>query len=107
MRTPWGESDYDDQVAEGVVSVSTPSHGGILVAKAVAEATLSRDAWAIGQEFGLWLAFEEDCAWAAVAYEHPEWFVGIWTNAPSEERIKMLASETLARWYPEYRGEER
>lgn len=104
MLTPWGKSQTSEKMAEGVYEVTTAGHGGILVGKQVAREKLSEQAQAIGREFGSWLAFEEDCAWAAVAYEHPEWFVGLFTPSMTEERIKMQAGDTLARWYPEYRG---
>lgn len=29
MYTPWGQSDSKEKLAEGIVSYSTPSHGGI------------------------------------------------------------------------------
>jgi hypothetical protein len=29
MFTPWGKADFVSTLADGVVSVSTPSHGGI------------------------------------------------------------------------------
>ena len=29
MNTPWGHSDGKEKLAEGIISYSTPSHGGI------------------------------------------------------------------------------
>lgn len=29
MYTPWGQSDKQSTLAEGIIEVSTPSHGGI------------------------------------------------------------------------------
>lgn len=75
MMTPWGQADYTRKAREGVYSVGTPGHGGVLVGRGVARQHLSAQAQAIGQPFGSWLAFEEDCDWAAVGYEQPDWLL--------------------------------
>jgi hypothetical protein len=33
MRTPWGSSDYQKQIAKGITRVSTPRHGGFYLSK--------------------------------------------------------------------------
>ncbi len=63
METPWGQSDSKEVLAEGIVSYSTPSHGGIrlslerqrelsLVFKAADNYLRTLEWW------------EEDCDWA-------------------------------------------
>ena len=77
MRTPWGRSDTVDRPCDGVYAVTTPSHGGFLVDKAWAAANLTAAAQAEGESFGEFLAFEEDCGWAFLVFEHPELEIAI------------------------------
>lgn len=102
MITPWGKADYPDKLTHGVYSVDTPSHGGVLIGKRVARKLLSPRALTIGQPFGAYLAYEEDCDMAVVMYEKPEWFVEIIRRHPPAEEIKQRAAECLERWHPEY-----
>ena len=76
MRTPWGNADQVYTLAEGIVDVSTPSHGGIMVHKRVST-FLSAEALRIADSFGDWLVFEEDCAFAAVYADCP----ALWRQA--------------------------
>src|SRR5690606_28528957 len=64
---PSGVADYAREFAEGIVFYGTPSHGGF---KLSAE-RLARMHPAL-REKGGW--FEEDCAWAKVAFAFPECF---------------------------------
>ena len=70
MRTPWGESQDIDTIADGITFASTASHGGIL---------LSEERYAQMPEKyrktfagGRW--YEEDCDWAKVAVTFPDCF---------------------------------
>ncbi|MEI2384738.1 hypothetical protein [Breoghania sp. JC706] len=85
VHTPWGVADYAREYAEGIVFYSTPSHGGFkLSAERLAQmhtALREKDGW-----------FEEDCAWAKVAFAFPEWF----TDAQHEAAIR-----TLKDWCPD------
>lgn len=106
MYTPWGHADGQHSVARGVWVVDTPSHGGIMIRTRTAERVLSDAARVIGELWGRdheWLAFEEDCAYAVVVYEHPEWFRRAYLpyDLPDEQR-KATALETIKRWYPMY-----
>ena len=74
MPTPWGKADCKVRIAKGVYEVSTPGHGGILVGAAIAIDSLSAEALQVGERFGHFLAFEEDCAYAAVYADRPEWY---------------------------------
>jgi hypothetical protein len=61
LRTPWGLADQVIEIAPGIRSVSTPSHGGYkLDAKRNAQVHV---AW---RRSGGW--YEEDCEWAIVAF---------------------------------------
>jgi hypothetical protein len=72
MHTPWGVSDYEKKIQRGLTWVSTPSHGGFMVARATAEKLLSPAAVGCGEQFGSYLAYEEDCDAAIVLYELPQ-----------------------------------
>lgn len=72
-QSPWGQVDYETNVADGIVSVSTPSHGGYLLSKERAKAVYQRFP-AFKTFCGDPLAFEEDQDWAAVALTFPEFF---------------------------------
>jgi hypothetical protein len=69
--TPWGKPDTQTVIAEGIIAVTTPSHGGIwLSPERLAEmpqhlrsCSFTHDNW-----------FEEDTAWCAVALTWPEFF---------------------------------
>ena len=98
--SPWGQVDYQRTIIEGIISVGTPSHGGIkLSAKRQAQMPdymRSDDGW-----------YEEDCDWALVYvvfgveirryYEaHPED-----ENAEYELRNLRSAPESVKNWRPE------
>lgn len=67
MHTPWGRADFQKVLAPGIISVSTPGHGGIHLDeelnKKVPAYMRSSDGW-----------YEEDVDWAIVATVFPEAF---------------------------------
>jgi hypothetical protein len=74
MDTPWGRADHCENLGQGVMSVSTPSHGGIFVPvellgnmSAAARADAKR--WSGSEQW-----YEEDCCWAHVAVALPDRF---------------------------------
>lgn len=58
-KTPWGISDYTTKIAPGIISYSTPSHGGIHLSptrlKEMPEVLRLESGW-----------YEEDCDWCLV-----------------------------------------
>ena len=82
METPWGPSQNSTTIAPGVYWVSTASHGGLLVAAQAASGFfdegdrkgLTGPAIMEGHSFGAYLAYEEDCKYAIVFYERPDWY---------------------------------
>lgn len=72
-RSPWGVVDHSQQIAEGVYWVGTPSHGGLMVRQRIASELLTPSAQKEAEPYGLWLCFEEDCAYAVALFERPEW----------------------------------
>lgn len=102
MFTPWGLSQHVESFARGLCSVSTASHGGFMVAKGFARKHLSQEAQAQGLEYGDYLAYEEDCLWAVVAYELPEYWPLMFPNNPDTLSQKEMIRNSLVRWVPEY-----
>lgn len=113
--TPWGVADVAYQIAEGVWEVSTSSHGGVMVHDRVS-AFLSDPALRIGEMFGEYITFEEDCAYAAVYADAPAlWRAAIASGAvigdgsglgsdASDDDIRAAMLRTCHVWYPdEYR----
>jgi hypothetical protein len=70
--TPWGHPDTVREIATGIVSYSTPSHGGIWLSDARV-ASMPKPL----REFSPWAGpnwYEEDCDWAVVAAAFPQFF---------------------------------
>jgi hypothetical protein len=72
MYSPWGTVQTQRKIAEGIISVSTASHGGILI-------SLEREKefykiFPNAQLFTNSAAFEEDCDWCLAALAWPEYF---------------------------------
>lgn len=73
LNTPWGIADYVKELADGILSIGTPSHGGL---------KLSADRWKqlkkalpyFSPYNGNTYWLEEDCDWAAAAIVWPELF---------------------------------
>jgi Domain of unknown function (DUF7007) len=96
MNTPWGRSDYEKKFERGLTWVSTPSHGGFLVARGTAERLLSPAAIAHGDPYGEYLAYEEDCDAAIILYELSQTREGF-SNVSDAELI-----ESLSYWHIPY-----
>lgn len=83
--TPWGKADYEKVYAEGIVFYGTPSHGGFKLDRErnakVHPALRERDGF-----------YEEDCAWAKVAFTFPDVF---------SEKDREAVIRTLKEWYPD------
>lgn len=85
VHTPWGVADHMREYAEGIIFYGTLSHGGFKLDRErnakVHPALREDDGW-----------YEEDCAWAKVAFAFPEYF---------SEQEREAAIRTLTRWYPD------
>ena len=70
--TPWGYADHQETIAKGIISYSTPSHGGFFLSddrlSQMPAALRAIKTWA-GKNW-----FEEDCDWAIVCLAFPEYF---------------------------------
>jgi hypothetical protein len=95
VDTPWGRPDTVKEIARGIVSYSTPSHGGFWLspARVASMPKPLRDFVPFGGEQtgpGRW--YEEDCDWAVVALAFPQFFPAEAVDA---------ARATVKNWKPE------
>ena len=93
-RSPWGQIDNQYLIAEGILSVSTPSHGGLKLSadrqKQMPDFMRSDDGW-----------YEEDCEWAKVFVV----FQADILTYGEEYAVKAILSgqhiQCLKNWYPD------
>lgn len=84
--SPWGMVQTQKDLAPGVTSVTTASHGGIyVVPDLLAKMPIKSTAYSQGG----W--FEEDCDWALVAVAFPEAF---------DAKSLAVAKSIAARYFP-------
>ena len=94
MNTPWNESQHIESWLDNrVVFVSTASHGGLRVDWQWALENLSEPAREIGIRWHDCIWYEEDCDWAIVAFEFPEFI---------PEEHKDIALKTVQAWHKPY-----
>ena len=104
-NSPWGVPDHQEQISNGVWDISTPSHGGIMVYKTIAELNLTPEALAIGERFGSFYCYEEDCNWAIPLFEQPLWLKALAEkNENVVEEITQYVMDVLNRWHKSYLG---
>jgi hypothetical protein len=120
MFTPWGPSQYLTRSPDlpDVVWVSTAGHGGLGIARELAEQHLSAAALKRATGDG-WYWFEEDIAWRIAYFEWPELERAMEAAADADwakHRDELIAlGESgdrpaidlnhlpwLSRWYPDY-----
>lgn len=93
--TIWGRVQHREKLANGVYSVETASHGGVVVHHLVADKYMSDKAKAIiGERDGAWYSFEEDCDVNLFAYENPDVIPERWKQFDFKESVQ--------HWFPEY-----
>ena len=71
MNTPWGQSDGIEPLADGILFVTTPSHGGFYVPPELVKNMPYKYLDATFRRQGFNGFFEEDCDWALVALAFP------------------------------------
>ena len=97
MLTPWGQADHVTHLPHGIVSVSTPSHGGYYVPPEAREkmpeaarvSPFLKNGW-----------YEEDCDWAIVVLSFPEILDAEIHTLPAEEVLE-AARATVRGWMSE------
>ncbi len=89
VNTPWGQTQYAEEIAPGIVMHHTARHGGIWISEdrraSMPEPYRSIETFAGGN----W--YEENCDWAIVALSFPEHF-----SLPGEQEI---AAKTFAHYH--------
>lgn len=63
-RTPWGEVQFQDILADGIISVSTASHGGIVLSEFRQRQLLAKGVKPKSNFLKSNKYWEEDCDWA-------------------------------------------
>ena len=100
--SPWGEVQSCEELFNGIFSVSTPGHGGIMV-ESQSVFYLSSAARKCGFRDGGYLCFEEDCQEAVVLRELLDrklWAIPERITDPAA--FEQAIDEDLQRWNPEY-----
>lgn len=84
--TPWGDSDEEIKIADGLWSVSTPGHGGIwMSAERRAEyRSIFNDIWDAVPD-GPWLEEDEEWLYAALAWPQEMRPMSVWFAARSPQ----------------------
>lgn len=99
----WGKVQTQTKVMVGVYHVTTASHGGLMIADKRAANLLSPAAYKRGILWKCYRCYEEDCLWAIVANERPEWFELF--GMPRRELVNIVLA-TLKHYYPDYLAEK-
>lgn len=100
--SPWGPIQSEHKLCVGVYTVSTASHGGIMVADDVAETIFSKAALDCAFRYNWFYCFEEDCD-APVALQElldKKMITGFF-NMNAEE-LSEAVNRSLQAWHPEY-----
>ena len=104
VYSPWGEVDHFQLIQPGIFQVSTPSHGGIMIASEKSSSVLSDVAQNIGFSWGGYQCYEEDCA-ATVAIQElidRNLFPIPVNEYYKEGEYKSIIERNAQQFYPEY-----
>ena len=71
--SPWGRIDWQKEIAPGIISVSTPSHGGYWLSPDRIDA-MPANLKKTDSRYCPVNWYEEDCEWSRVALAFPECF---------------------------------
>lgn len=89
-RTPWGTADSVHHMAPGIVSVSTPGHGGVKLSpernRKIPTALRQASGW-----------YEEDCEVYIPMMHYPEAFV---RDGQTVEEIREFGKQGVINWFP-------
>ena len=90
-KSPWGEVQHIDHLADGIAAVDTDGHGGVKLSPE--RNRMIPDAW---RKQGGW--YEEDCEHYFVRATFPEPFV---RGDDTTESVAAGAEERIRYWYPD------
>lgn len=95
--TPWGPAQYAKEATRGVRLYGTAGHGGLAVAKGVAQKALSAAATKMAEFSNGYYWYEEDVAISIPLYEHPEWARALGMSDSPDQLEKSIRS-----YFPRY-----
>ena len=101
-KTPWGQAQEVYRIDKGVTWYSTPSHGGLGVARGVAKKYLSPQARDLAMKWGGTLWYEEDCDWAIPFYEVPKWEDVMAKMGWAKKTSESYKHDLIEKYNPEY-----
>jgi len=99
--SPWGSIQRRKTFQDGIIDVSTASHGGMMVRKDIAKQVLSVQARKKGFQYRDYLCYEEDCDWAIPVFELKHLWQKIFKNKTIEE-IESILMKSLSLWNADY-----
>lgn len=101
--SPWGGIQYSVVIARGMKAVSTAGHGGYMVTEKFAEKYLSEPCKKRALTYSNYLCFEEDCAWAILAFDVFEHFGDkMKSEKVTLEEYREGLIQTLSLYYADY-----
>lgn len=95
--TPWGPAQYGKEAARGVRLYGTAGHGGLAVAKGVAQKMLTAAATKMAEFSNGYYWYEEDVAISIPLYERPEWARALGLSDSHDQLEKSIRS-----YFPRY-----
>jgi hypothetical protein len=105
MKTPWGTSQTRETIAEGIHSVTTASHGGIMIRReAYNKAGFSSAGRARAMMYGEYYCYEEDCDIDIILFEMYKTAPQIFSEAKKLFTILTpeLIKKRLSLWNADY-----
>ena len=100
-ETPWGPSQGEKELAPGIISYFTASHGGIRLSPE-RQAALRAAQPAIRNFLGSLEWWEEDCDWS-VPYLFFASDIAKHGKAYRYHKNMVAAARTVRQWHPEYK----
>lgn len=92
-RTPWGEAQTVDHIADGIAIATTAGHGGVKLSP-----QRNREVPAPLRERSGW--YEEDCGWYIPAYTFPDELASQPHISDSPDELRASAEDRIKQWYP-------
>lgn len=104
MYSPWGHVDRQQTYAPGIVEVSTPGHGGLMIREDVALARLSEASRKRGMRYNGYVCFEEDVQWQIAIWELSDIWPAYFRHAPAEMAAdpRSYLLRTLSSWQADF-----
>ncbi len=98
--TPWGQADFENELAPGIIDYGTPGHGGIWLSAERRKALNYDKNWLKTAEW-----WEEDCDWSVPYYFFRE-DIRAGVDPYKFDKNLQAAIETAKRHHPEFAQRE-